>query len=274
MHTINGFGKAVGFEQVRELGTIETPILLTNTLSVGRVADALIGYMLDENPQLWSVNPLVGETNDSLLNDIHQRIITAEHVRTAITTASGGVVVEGCVGAGTGTSCYQFKGGIGTASRSVDGYQVGALVQTNFGLRPELRIDGVAIGARLADEHLPRLGGGSIMMVLATDAPLTARQLGRLARRATFGLARTGTVCHHGSGDFVIAFSTHDRAQQAGAGLEDAELDGLFAGVVESVEEAIYNALITAQTVTGRAGLTLHALPHDALRDALRRAGY
>jgi len=278
VYTINGYGKAVGFEQVRELGSIETPIMLTNTLNVGKVADALIGYMLDSDPDIGTVNPLVGECNDGYLSDIHGRHVAAAHVLEAIENArNSDTIIEGCVGAGTGTSCYQFKGGIGTASRVVpDGYHVGALVQTNFGARPELNILGVPIG-----QHLPGIEDepgkdGSVMMVIATDAPLTARQLGRLARRASFGIARTGTVCHHGSGDFVIAFSTAytlpDTDSKMVSCLPDnnAVFNPLFQAVVESIEESVYNALLAAETMTGHDGKTLYALPHDKLTHWLR----
>lgn len=278
VHTINGFGKACGFEQVRELGRLETPIALTNTLNVARVADALITYTLQHNPDVTSVNPLVGECNDSFLNDIQARAVTAEHVFSAIETASSGRVAEGNVGAGTGTGCYGFKGGIGTASRLVQGFTVGALVQTNFGERRELTILGVPVGKHLADTLLPtsRPPDGSIMMILATDAPLEAYQLLRLAKRAGFGLARTGTIGHHGSGDFVIAFSTQNRYLHFSQDfytsfnrINDTLLESLFGAVVESVEEAIYNALIAAETMTGNAGHTVFALPHDKLQQLL-----
>ena len=278
--TINGFGKATGFEQIRARGEIETPILLTNTLNVGRVSDALIGYMLRENPDIGvttgTVNPVVGECNDGFLNDLRGRHVSEDHVWAAIDGASDGVVAEGNVGAGTGTACYQFKGGIGTASRLVlDGrYTVGALVQTNHGSRDELMVLGVPLGHHLLEDYLPQPGPGSIMMIVATDAPFVSRQLTRLAMRATFGLARTGTTAHDGSGDFVIAFSTSNRW------LHDAEqvtetvprmtesgsvMNEFFLAVVESVEEAILNALVAAETMTGRDGNTLHALPHEAL---------
>lgn len=286
VYTINGFGKACGFEQVRQLGQIETPILLTNTLNVGRAADALVGYMLRENPDIGirtsTVNPLVGECNDGYLNDIQGRHVREEHVWQAIESASPGPVMEGCVGAGTGTACYGLKGGIGTASRQVilpnldRQYQVGALLQTNFGALHELTIAGIPVGRHLRRE-MPKTGPGSVMIVLATDAPLDSRQLERLAQRAAFGLARTGTVCHHGSGDFVIAFSTsslYPHEQIAVENIErlpDSLLDGFFAAVVESVEEAVYNTLVAAETMTGRDGHTLHALPHDLLHDLLRR---
>jgi len=274
VYTINGFGKATGFEQVRELGNIETPILLTNTLNVGKVADALVGYMVEQNPKLASVNPLVGECNDGFLNDIHNRHVTAEHVLEAINTAKSGSVSEGNIGAGTGTQCYGFKGGIGTASRISDPYTVGVLVQTNFGARRELQICGVPIGEHLKDSHLaytPPVNDGSVMIVIVTNAPLTSRQLQRLTKRASFGLARTGTVCHHGSGDFVIAFSTqntyaHDNplpVEPIARLDEQQNIDGLFTAVVESVEEAVYNALLSAETMTGKSGRTLYGLPHD-----------
>lgn len=278
--TINGFGKATGFEQIRERGVIETPILMTNTLNIGRVSDALIGYMLRQNPDIGlktgTVNPIVGECNDGFLNDLRGRHVREEHVWAAIESASGGAVQEGNVGAGTGTACYQFKGGIGTSSRVVlDGrYTVGALVQTNHGLRPELMVLGVPLGQHLLEEFLPQPGPGSIIMVLATDAPLDSRQLTRLAMRATFGLARTGTISQDGSGDFVIAFSTANRWQHEPAEVTETVtrftesgkvIDEFFLAAVEAVEEAILNALVAAETMTGRDGNTLYALPHDAL---------
>lgn len=280
VHTINGFGKAVGFEQVRELGVIETPILLANTLSVWAVADALASYMMSQHPHIWSINPVVGETNDGFLNDIRARAITAAHVDAALTTAADGPVIEGCVGAGTGTSCYQFKGGIGTASRRItDEFTLGALVQTNFGRREELTIQGVRVGAAINDlmpekPDAQPSGAGSIMVILATDAPLTSRQLGRVARRATFGIARTGTSGHGGSGDFVLAFSNAtDRAATPHQVAQPLEwipdetpiMDTIFQAAVEAVEESIYNALIAATTMTGRKGYALYALPHNRL---------
>jgi D-aminopeptidase len=278
--TINGFGKATGFEQIRTRGVIETPILLSNTLNVGRAADGLIGYMLRENPDIGltagTVNPVVGECNDGFLSDLRGRHVHEAHVWAAIDGAAGGAVAEGSVGAGTGTACYQFKGGIGTASRAVlDGrYTVGALVQTNHGSREELMLLGVPLGQHLLEEYLPQPGPGSIMMVLATDAPLDSRQLTRLATRATFGLARTGTTSHDGSGDFVIAFSTANRWQhQPESVIEpvmrmtegEKVMNEFFLAVVESIEEAILNALVAAETMTGRDGNTLYALPHDTL---------
>ncbi len=278
--TINGYGKAMGFEQVRDLGTIETPILLTNTLNVGKVADAVVSYSIHHNPEIGktvgTVNPVVDECNDGYLNDIQRRVVNEEHVFHAIESASSGTVAEGNVGAGTGTVCYGFKGGIGTASRVVlDGeFTVGTLVQTNFGTKPELRILGVPIGQQLAHEHQPKTGDGSIVMVIATDAPLTTRQLHRLTKRTPFGLARTGTVCHHGSGDFVIAFSTANRIPNHSSTLiqtidmvnEEKVMNDLFRAVVETIEESVYNALVSAETLEGRDRHILHALPHDKIR--------
>ncbi len=286
VHTINGFGKAAGFEQVRELGTMETPILLTNTLNVGRASDALISYMLRGNPGIGlttrgTVNPMVGETNDGFLNDIQGRHVREPHVMQALATASTGPVTEGCVGAGTGPQCYQFKGGIGSASRVIAGdppFTVGALLQTNFGRRDELMMLGVPVGRHLMDSHLPQVGPGSVMIVLATDAPLTSSDLLRLAKRATFGLGRTGTVGHDGSGDFVIAFSTANLQDVNDASrLQDYQransllMDDFYRAVVEAVEESVYNALIAAETTVGRDGNALYALPHAELLDLFRR---
>ncbi|MEL7432350.1 MAG: P1 family peptidase [Chloroflexota bacterium] len=269
VHRINGFGKACGFEQVRELGTIETPILLTSTLNVGKVADVCITYMLRDNPDLRSINPLVGECNDGYLNDIQGRHVATEHVLLAIENARGSEVAVGCVGAGTGTSCYGYKGGIGTASRVINAndkpYTVGVLMQTNFGRQNELTIAGVPVGQHLKEENTPDNGDGSVMIVIATDAPLTSRQLGRLTHRAAFGLGRTGTVCHHGSGDFVVAFST-DRTRNYLPDHEMPMLNDLFQAVVECVEESVYCALLNAKTITGVNGHTLNALPHEAVR--------
>ena len=278
VRSINGFGKAAGFEQIRERGTIETPILLTNTLNVGRVADAVVGYMLRENADIalttGTVNPVVGECNDGFLNDIRGRHIHQEHVWQAIDSAAGGAVAEGNVGAGTGTACFQFKGGIGTASRQVlDGrFTVGALTQTNYGERAEMTMYGVPLGQHLLEDFLPQPGPGSIMMVIATDVPLDSRQLSRLAMRAAFALGRTGTVSSDGSGDFAIAFSTTSRWQHypedvietaARFNENDRAINELFLAVVESVEEAIWNAVVAAETMTGRDGNTLFALPHE-----------
>ena len=297
VHTINGFGKVVGFEQVRELGTIETPIALTSTLNVPRVADALMTIAIEQNPHIGlgfaetgrqgyaSVNPVVGETSDGFLSDMQARPIGLAEVRVALADAFGGPVAEGVVGAGTGTSCYGWKGGIGTASRVLpergQGYTVGALVQSNFGRPEELTIAGVPVGHHLIPPAVPqRLEDGSIMIVLATDAPLDARQLERLCRRAAFGLARTGSTCHGGSGDFVIAFSSTNRVPDRpkevvgmGTAVYEQPIMSLFSlAVIEAVEEAIYNSLLMAHTVVGRDGNMRYGLPADEVRKIVRRA--
>jgi len=289
VYTINGYGKATGFEQIRHLGVIESPICLTSTLNVGKAWDALVSYAIRENPDIAittsNVSPVVGECNDSFLNDGQGRHISEAQVLQAIDTAAPALVQEGCVGAGTGTLCYGFKGGIGTASRQVMGgsYTVATLLQTNFGQRSELRILGVPVGQHFVAnaQHHPQ---GSVMIVMATDAPMNSRQLERLAKRAALGLGRTGTVCHHGSGDFVIAFSTQNRrVQDSGNPVNDVQqfneeanregqalIDHFFRAVVECVEESVYNALITAETTTGRDGNAYDALPHDKLAEIMR----
>lgn len=280
LFVLNGFGKSTGLAQVQELGTLETPILLTNTLSVFRVADGLVSHMLEQNPEIGvstgTVNPVVGECNDGFLSDIRGRRLTEAHVHAALAGAAGGPVRQGAVGAGTGTLCYGFKGGIGSASRLAGGYSLGVLVQTNFGRRADLLVGGVAVGARLLQypgeegpepEEVPP---GSVMVLLATDAPLDARQLSRLCRRGAMGLARTGTTVQDGSGDFLLAFSTGNRvlhrSPAATASLttlrdDSREMDELFLAAVEAVEEAVLNSLFTAGTVEGRDGRVAQALP-------------
>jgi D-aminopeptidase len=279
VHVGNGFGKAAGFLQVRELGNLETPIVLTNTLAVAAGLEGIISWTLAQpgNETVRSVNGVVGETNDGGLNDIRARRVTARDVRAAIEAARDGPVEEGSVGAGTGTSAFGWKGGIGTASRvlpaSLGGYTVGALAQSNFG--GILTVDGRRVGERLRRysyrEELEK--GGSCMMVLATDAPLSERNLERLARRAIMGLARTGSFMDNGSGDFVIAFSTRNPIEHAPAGktrsfeeLHNDAVSPLFLAGVESVEEAIYNSLTRATSVTGHRGRTVEALPLEPLR--------
>ena len=293
VHVGNGFGKAAGLLQVRELGTIETPIVLTNTLDVGTAVEATVAWTLQQpgHEDVGSVNAVVGETNDGYLNDIRGQHVTTEDVTAALENASGGPVEEGSVGAGTGTSALGWKGGIGTSSRvtpeEVGGHTVGALVQANYG--GVLRIDGVPVGERLGryDFQSVLKGGseaagpddaGSCMIVLATDAPVSPRNLERMARRAMLGLARTGSYASNGSGDFVIAFSTRNRRTGAAAPRPDSllpnnQMSPLFLATVEAVEEAVYNALTTATTVTGRDGHTQEALPLDRLRTILREAG-
>jgi D-aminopeptidase len=294
----NGFGKLAGSTQVNELGEIETPILLTSTLAVPRVADYLIDYMLalPENDQVQSINPLVAETNDGYLNDIRGRHISRDDVFAAIKGAKAGAVEEGSVGAGTGTVAFGFKGGIGTASRKVParfgGYTVGVLVQTNFG--GVLTINGAPVGQELGryylkDEINPPAPAqsspdGSIIMVVATDAPLDARNLRRLASRAIIGMGRTGGSASNGSGDYVIAFSTAPEVRIRLTNQRDASptrdlktvandaMSPLFLAVIEATEEAIYNSLFRATTVSGR-GRTVEALPMDRTLEILRKHG-
>ncbi len=289
VHTINGFGKPFGFEQVRELGLIESPVALTNTLNVGLVADALVQYSIRQSPEIGittgSVNVVVGETNDGYLNDLQGRHVRAEHVLAAIAAASTGPVAEGAVGAGTGTTCFGWKGGIGASSRvlpeKVGGFTLGVLVQANFGRPGDLVIGGVPVGQFLrppATEPSPR-GGGSIMMVMATDAPLSSRQLHRLCVRAAAGLGRTGSAIDSGSGDFVVAFSTANRVPHTPAGItatktiladEGRVLDWLFHAVVESIAEAVWNALFQAETMVGRDGHVRYALPVEEVEAEAR----
>lgn len=283
----NGFGKAAGFLQIQELGNLETPIVLTNTLSVGTAIEAVVGWTLEQpgNQEVRSVNAVVGETNDGFLNDIRGRHVTAEDVRAAVAAAKPGPVEEGSVGAGTGTMALGWKGGIGTSSRmlpqSLGGYTVGALVQTNYG--GVLTIDGVPAGERLGrhDFREQVQGGpetGSCMIVIATNAPLSSRNLERLAKRAVLGLARTGSYMSNGSGDFVIAFSTKNLVpympKERTLTVEELSNDAmspLFLAAVEAVEEAVYNSLLKATTITGHQGHTGEAIPVHRLREMLTR---
>lgn len=281
----NAFGKLAGSTQVNELGEIETPILLTCTLCVPRAADALIEYMLSlpGNEEVMSVNPVVGETNDGYLNDIRQRPISRDDVFSAIKGAHSGPVEEGSVGAGTGTIAFGFKGGIGTSSRKLPqsrgGYTVGVLVQTNFG--GVLTIAGAPVGKELGRYYLrneTENANGSCMIVVATDAPLDARNLKRLASRAIMGLARTGSSAANGSGDFVIAFSASPESRVSEDSADARRItvlgnDGmspLFEAAIEATEEAIINSLFKATTVTGH-GHTIEALPLDKTLQILRK---
>jgi D-aminopeptidase len=264
----NAFGKLAGSTQVEELGEIETPIALTSTLNVPRVADAILDYMLalPGNEQVRSINPLVGETNDGYLNDIRGRHVGREQVLAAIASAHGGAVEEGAVGAGTGTVAFGFKGGIGTASRRSGAYTVGVLVQSNFG--GSLQMGGAPVGRELAARG-PNSGNGSILMVVATDAPVDARNLKRIAARTMFGLARTGSSGANGSGDYAIAFSTVRNPPKL---LTNDECSPLFLAVIEATEEAIYNSLLQATTTTG-SGHTVEALPINRTLEILRKFG-
>ncbi len=298
IHVGNGFGKLLGVTQVAELGELETPLLLTCTLCVWRAADAMAEWALAQEgmERVRSINPVVGETNDGGLNAVRNRPVRPEHVREALEGASGGHVEEGSVGAGTGTSAFGWKGGIGTSSRrlpaSLGGYSLGALVQSNFG--GILRIAGAPVGKALgryafrAQVERERGGRaeerdgesqGSIMIVVATNAPLSARNLERLASRAIMGLSRTGSFASNGSGDYVIAFSTAASVRRrlgnpvsTVEALANPAMSGLFQATVEATEEAIYNSILTATTVNSRFGAR-EALPVDAVVEVLRRHG-
>ena len=282
----NGFGKLTGSTQIMELGEIETPILLTNTLSVPRAAEALLDYTLSQagNEAVGSVNGVVGETNDGWLNDIRARHLSAAQIYAAIENACEGEVTEGAVGAGTGTVAFGWKGGIGTSSRvlpkALGGYSLGALVQSNFG--GVLQMAGIPVGQALGQYYLKdRLddgADGSIMIVLATDAPLSDRNLTRLARRALAGLARTGAAFSDGSGDYVLAFSTAEGVLRTPERrgqvtcypeLPNAQMSPLFEAAIEATEEAIYNSLCMAETMTGFRG-TVQALPLERFKAIIR----
>jgi len=308
----NGFGKLLGVTQLRELGEIETPILLTCTLCVWKAADAMVEWLLagEGMEGVGSVNPVVGETNDGGLSDIRSRPIRPEHVRQALESAAPGPVEEGTVGAGTGTQAFGWKGGIGTSSRvlpeALGGYTVGVLVQSNYG--GILTMGGAPVGQELgryafqryverggeADagggqggtaggddgKGIPDADGGSIMMVVATDAPLDSRNLERLARRALLGLARTGSSGSNGSGDYVLAFSSAESVRRGPArgpreilDLPNDAVSGLFQAAIEATEEAIYNSLLKATSVTGKDGRTAEALPIPETMDVLRKYG-
>lgn len=286
----NGFGKLMGTTQIDELGTIETPIVLTNTLNVPIAANGVLTYVLskDENRNVRSVNAAVGETNDGYLNAIRKRYVDEKHVLKAIEKADEGPVQQGNVGAGTGTSALGFKGGIGTSSRILEkedgGYTVGVLVQTNFG--GLLKINGVPIGKILDEKKLKahaNLPGGSCMIVVATNAPIKARNLERLAKRAMLGFARTGGTSSNGSGDYVIAFSTakelrylynsDSSMQNATSVLRNGAITPLFRAVIEATEEAIINSLFHAETMTGRAGHTREELPVQKVLKIMKQHG-
>lgn len=289
IHIGNGFGKLAGYSQVEELGNIETPIVLTNTLSVPTASAAVIDYTFQfpENSNVRSVNPIVGETNDGGLNDIRRRFITKEHVLEALKKAQTGAVEEGNVGAGAGTVCFGFKGGIGTSSRilpkSKGGYTVGVLVQSNFG--GVLQVNGVPVGIELQKHKFSKIDeaykdDGSCMIVVLTDAPLNAKNLKRLAARAMLGLGRTGGMAANGSGDYVIAASTAEDIRIAHNSdsmfetfkvLRNNDLDLLFEAVIEATEEAIINSLFAAETLTGFENTKVEALPIDKTIEILKK---
>jgi len=303
-HRLNGNGELTGLEWVRESGLLTTPVAITNTHSVGVVRDALVAASVRRDPSdaAWSL-PVVGETWDGLLNDANGFHVTAEHLHAALADASGGPVAEGAVGGGTGMVCHEFKGGIGTASRvlreAAGRYAVGVLVQANYGKRSWLRVDGVRVGEAIPVSEVPSpwdeeegrrtppAGSGSIIVVVATDAPLLPHQCERLAQRAGLGIARVGGTGGHTSGDLFIAFSTGNELP-AGTGddfdpiglstydvrvVGDIVVDELFDAVIEATEEAIVNALVAATTVVGRDSITAHAIPHERLVEVMRAAG-
>jgi D-aminopeptidase len=286
IHIANAFGKLAGSTQVEELGNIETPIVLTNTLSVAEAIAGTVEWTIEQpgNENVFSVNAVVGETNDAGLNDIRARRITKQHVRKAIESASGGAVPEGNVGAGTGTSAFGFKGGIGTSSRvlpkALGGYTVGVLVQSNYG--GILTINGAPVGRELGRYYLQQFAepapGGSCMIVIATDAPLEARNLKRLASRSILGLGATGSSTSNGSGEYAIAFSTAGRVPfRTGVApltvdtLANDAMSPLFQAVKEATEEAVYNSMLLARTMTGYRGRTVEALPVEKTLEILRR---
>lgn len=284
----NGFGKLTGYSQVKELGNIETPIILTNTLSVPVASDALISYTLKmpNNENVQSVNSIVGETNDGWLNDIRGRHIKQEHVLNAIKNAKGGIIKEGNVGAGTGTICFGYKGGIGTSSRvipkSLGGYTVGVLVQSNFG--GVLEINGVPIGKELKNYYYRNKifdeADGSCMIIVITDAPLSSRNLERLAKRAIIGLGKTGGIASNGSGDYVIAVSTATNNLIADSEnslfyeskvLRNENITPLFLATIEATEEAILNSLFAASTIIGKDEHEIKSIPIDKVIEILKK---
>jgi D-aminopeptidase len=301
-HRLNGNGELTGLEWVRESGLLTTPIAITNTHSVGVVRDALVAASVVGATSTWSL-PVVGETYDGTLSDINGFHVKAEHLHAALASERGGLVEEGTVGGGTGMICHEFKGGIGTASRVLDaqagGWTVGVLVQANYGKRGWLRIDGVRVGEAIPTSEVPSPwdqraavpmpppGSGSIIVVVATDAPLLPHQCERLAQRAGLGIARAGGTGGHTSGDLFIAFATGN-GLHSWKGLDDDPngfetvdlrmvgdivIDRLFDAVIEATEESIVNALVAATTVVGRDGITAHAIPHDRLVEVMRAAG-
>ena len=288
-HILNGYGELIGINQLREWGILQSPVVLTSSQQIGKAYDAAIRWLAQVDG--WAareVMPVVTECDDSFLNDILSFPLTDDDVAGALKDAAGGPVGEGCVGAGTGMQCFDFKGGIGTASRELPGaggYTVGALVLTNHGDREALRIDGVRVGEAIRDLMPVEHSEGSCVVVVATDAPLLPHQLDRVAQRAALGLARGGSVASNGSGEQMLAFSTGNRLPRAPESVADVRavadgpgrppwiLGSLFEATVEATEEAVVNALFAAETVVGRDGNMLFAMPHDRALTALDRAG-
>jgi D-aminopeptidase len=287
-YILNGNGELAGLAWLQESGYIEVPLLITNTLNVGKVADAEVSWLLKRHPRMGVTDdvpiPMVAECDDSTLNDIQGRHVKESDVFKALDSAAGGPVPEGSAGAGTGMMCYEFKGGVGTSSRVLPpkegGYTVGVFTLTNFGERQDLMIDGVPVGKEIRDGILKRHTDGSIVTVVATDAPLSPGQLNRLAKRASLGMARTGAVGHHGSGDVFVAFSTGNRIPRNPDGftysakfLSDDRLDPIYQAVEEATEEAIINSMTATGPMTGRDGYTAAAIPLDELKAVMRKYG-
>jgi len=285
-HAANGVGEVIGISAVREWGVIETPILLTNSQSAGAVFDATVRWIVEREPRAGvddAVMPVVGECDDGFLNDLRGMHVHEEHVRAALGSARSGPVDEGCVGAGTGMTCYDFKSGIGTSSRLATAHgrpwTVGVLALTNFGMRHRLQVDGVPVGRDITDLMPVENREGSCIVILATDAPLTARQCERMAKRCAFGLAATGSYASDGSGEIMVAFSTAHRLPRksdelfAFATVTNDQTYELFEAAVDATAEAVCNSLTAATTTVGRGGNTAWALPLDGLAESLRRAG-
>jgi D-aminopeptidase len=283
---LNGNGEATGLMWVEESGIIETPIALTNTLNIGKVQTALVKWMIKNNPLIGisddTLTPIVFECDDSTLNDIQGMHVNEEHVFSAIKNAKSGQVEEGSVGAGTGMISYEFKGGIGTSSRVVpiknNNYTIGVLVNSNHGRRNTLRILGHEIGKELYDVVPRAYQEGSIILIVATDAPLDSRQLKRLSKRVMLGLARTGAIAQHGSGDVALSFSTANRIPHYPDNpeytirvLSDFHIDPIFEAAVEATEEAVINSLLAAKDMVGRDSKKVYALPHDKLKEILKK---
>jgi D-aminopeptidase len=282
----NGVGEVIGISAIREWGLIETPVMLTNSQSAGAVYDATVRWMMDRLPQAGiedAVMPVVGECDDGFLNDLRGMHVREEHARTALDDAAAGPVAEGCVGAGTGMSCFDFKAGIGTSSRLVTAHgrpwTVGVLALTNFGVRHRLSIDGVPVGREIADLMPLENREGSCIVVLATDAPLSARQCERMARRCALGLAVTGSYASDGSGEIMVAFTTAHRVPRvaaeplANSSVANDQMTELFEAAVDATAESVVNSLTAATTTVGRGGNTAYALPLDRLAEVMRRYG-
>lgn len=278
VNIINGYGKSVGFPQVRELGKIETPIMLTNTLNIWRVADSLVSYMIEitKKEEITSINPVIGECNDSFLNNIQERHVKEKHVRFALESAKKDTR-EGNIGAGVGMSAFGLKGGIGMASRRIPveekTYRLGVLVLSNFGKLENLRMDGLKVGEYLQEtieiQEKEATQGGSVMVILGTEAPLSYRQLNRILNRVPHGLARVGSISNHQSGDFTIGFITTPLSQLTGS-VPEKELSSFFQASIECIEEAVINSLLQSETLTGRDGNKRQGLPIKALQNILK----